>query len=155
MVCHDLGALMTTKLSDDCFVHDKQRLRHGEALAILKQRLSPVAGTETVPLAEAAGRILAEPAVAPRPVPAHTNAAVDGYSVAARDYAAGAGSDLPVDGRAAAGHGLARAPAPGMAVRIFTGAILPSGHDSVVMQEDVEARATISSFTPRPVILSV
>src|SRR5687767_14009951 len=75
---------MTTKLSDDCFVHDMKRLRHGEALAILKQRLVPVAGKETVPLAQAAGRILAEPAVASRPVPALTNAAVDGYSFAAR-----------------------------------------------------------------------
>ncbi|MFZ1106406.1 MAG: molybdopterin molybdenumtransferase MoeA, partial [Hyphomicrobiaceae bacterium] len=86
---------MTNKLSDDCFAHDKKRLRHGEALAILKQRVVPVAGRETVPLAEAAGRILAEPAVAPRPVPAHTNAAVDGYSFAASDYDADAGSALP------------------------------------------------------------
>jgi molybdopterin molybdotransferase len=131
---------MTTKLSDDCFVHDKKRLRHAEALAILKQRLAPVAGRETVPLAEAAGRILAEPAVASRPVPAHTNAAVDGYSFAARDYDAGAGCELPVAGRAAAGRRLDEAPAPGTAVRIFTGAILPSGHDSVVLQEDVEAK---------------
>ena len=132
---------MTNKLSDDCFAHDKKRLRHGEALAILKQRVVPVAGRETVPLAEAAGRILAEPAVAPRPVPAHTNAAVDGYSFAASDYDADAGSALPVGGRAAAGHRLERAPAPGTAVRIFTGAILPFGHDSVVMQEDVATSA--------------
>jgi molybdopterin molybdotransferase len=132
---------MTSKLIDDCFVHDRKRLRHGEALAILKQRIKPVAGTETVPLAEVAGRILAEPAVAPRPVPAHTNAAVDGYSFAAADYDANAGTELPVDGRAAAGHGLERAPAPGTAARIFTGAVMPSGHDTVVMQEDVEAKA--------------
>ena len=131
---------MTTKLSDDCFVHDKRRLSHGEALAILKERLAPVAGRQAVPLAEAAGRFLAEPAVAPRPVPAHTNAAVDGYSFAARDYDAAAGSVLPVEGRAAAGHRLQPAPAPGTAARIFTGAILPFGHDSVVMQEDVETR---------------
>jgi molybdopterin molybdotransferase len=130
---------MTNKLLDDCFGHDKKRLRHGEALAILKSRVSPVAGSETVPLAEAAGRILATAAVAPRPVPAHTNAAVDGYSFAAADYDAGAGSTLPVNGRAAAGHRLERAPAAGTAARIFTGAVVPAGHDTVVMQEDVEA----------------
>jgi molybdopterin molybdotransferase len=132
---------MTNKLLDDCFGHDKKRLRHGEALAILKQRIAPVASAETVPLAEAAGRILAEPAVALRPVPAHTNAAVDGYSFAAGDYDAGTGSELLVQGRAAAGHRLQHAPASGMAVRIFTGAVMPSGHDTVVMQEDAETRA--------------
>src|SRR5262245_26556027 len=131
---------MTDKLLDDCFSHDKKRLRHGEALAILKQRLTPVAGAETVPLAEAAGRILAEPAVAPRPGPAHTNAAVDGYAFAVADYDTGTGSKLPVEGRAAAGHQLERASAPGTAARIFTGAVMPSGHDTVVMQEDVETR---------------
>ena len=131
---------MTNKLIDDCFTHDKKRLRHGEALAILKRRVAPVAASETVPLAEAAGRILAEAAVAPRPVPAHTNAAVDGYAFAAADYDTGAGKELPVDGRAAAGHRLERAPAPGSAARIFTGAVMPTGHDTVVMQEDVEVR---------------
>jgi molybdopterin molybdotransferase len=131
---------MTNKLLDDCFAHDRKRLRHAEALAILKQRVAPVAPKETVPLAEAAGRILAEPAVAPRPVPAHTNAAVDGYSFAAADYDAANGKELPVDGRAAAGHRLERMPAPGTAARIFTGAVMPAGHDTVVMQEDVEAR---------------
>jgi molybdopterin molybdotransferase len=130
---------MTNKLLDDCFGHDRKRLRHGEALAILRQRIVPVASKETVALAAASGRILAESVVAPRPVPAHTNAAVDGYSFAAADYDAGAGSELPVDGRAAAGRRLERAPAQGTAARIFTGAIMPAGHDTVVMQEDVEA----------------
>jgi molybdopterin molybdotransferase len=129
----------TSKLIDDCFAHDKQRLRHDEALAILKQRIAPVAGEERVSLLEAAGRILAEPAVAPHPVPGHTNAAVDGYSFTASDDA-GAGMELPVEGRAAAGHGLGHAPAAGTAVRIFTGAVLPRGHDTVVMQEDAATR---------------
>jgi molybdopterin molybdotransferase len=143
---------MTSKLSDDCFAHDRKRLRHGEALAILKRHVVPVAGRETVPLVEAAGRVLAEPVVAPAPVPAHTNAAVDGYSFAAADYDAAAGSALPVDGRAAAGHRLERTPAPGAAARIFTGAVMPVGHDSVVMQEDVEtasaAGRTMVSIPP-------
>jgi molybdopterin molybdotransferase len=131
---------MTRKLNDDCFAHDTRRLRHDEALSILRQRVAPVAGTEAVPLAQAAGRILADPAVALQPVPAHTNAAVDGYAFAAADYDAAAGSELPVEGRAAAGHRLDHAPARGTAVRIFTGAVMPPRHDTVVMQEDVETR---------------
>ncbi len=128
---------MARKLLDDCFAHDKKRLRHDAALAILRERVAPLAGVERVPLVDVAGRILAAAAVAPRPVPAHTNAAVDGFSFAAADYDAAAGSELGVDGRAAAGHPLGRRPAPGMAVRIFTGAVLPDDHDTVVMQEDV------------------
>ena len=127
------------KLLDDCFAHDKKRLRHAEALAILKARVRPVVGVERVALAEAAGRILATAAVAPRPVPAHTNAAVDGFSFAARDYDVAAGAELTVEGRAAAGHPLAGKAARGSAARIFTGAIVPEGHDTVVMQEDVRA----------------
>ncbi len=128
---------MARKLLDDCFAHDKKRLRHDAALAILKERVAPVVGRERVPLSEAAGRVLAAAAAAPRPVPAHTNAAVDGFSFAAADYDAASGSELPVEGRAAAGHPLERKPAACVAVRIFTGAVVPEGHDTVVMQEDV------------------
>jgi molybdopterin molybdotransferase len=130
-------SLMQNKLLDDCFAHDTKRLRHDAALAILKERVRPVVGVELVPLTQAAGRILATPAVAPRPVPAHTNAAVDGFSFAATDYDAAGGAELAVAGRAAAGHRLAERPAVRTAVRIFTGAVMPDGHDTVVMQEDV------------------
>jgi len=125
------------KLLDDCFAHDRKRLRHAEALAILQERVRPVVGVERVALSDAAGRILATAAVAPRPVPAHTNAAVDGFSFAAADYDVAAGAHLAVEGRAAAGHPLGAKPGPRTAVRIFTGAVLPAGHDTVVMQEDV------------------
>jgi molybdopterin molybdotransferase len=127
------------RLLDDCFAHDKKRLRHAEALAILRKRVRPMVGIERVPLVEAAGRILAAAAVAPRPVPAHTNAAVDGFSFAAADYDAASGAEFPVEGRAAAGHALTGKPASGAAARIFTGAVMPEGHDTVVMQEDVRA----------------
>jgi len=128
---------MPNKLVDDCFVSDKPRLMHAEALAILKARVGPVADTEVIALDAAAGRILAAPVVARRPVPAHTNAAVDGYAFAASDYDGAKGSTLPVAGRAAAGHPLGHRAALGTAVRIFTGAVVPDGHDTVVMQEDV------------------
>ena len=139
---------MTRKLIDDCFVADKPRLRHAEAIAILRSRIGPVAEPELVGLSEAAGRILAEAAAAPLPVPAHTNAAVDGYSFAAADYDRERGCELPVAGRAAAGHALGSAPGRGAAVRIFTGAVMPTGHDTVVMQED----ATVRTFGKHAVV---
>ncbi|MDN3719054.1 hypothetical protein QW131_07085 [Roseibium salinum] len=78
---------MTDKtLLDDCFLHDKDRLRHDEALAILKDRLSPVASRETVSLADALERILAEDITAPRNVPLADNSAVDGYAFRHADF---------------------------------------------------------------------
>lgn len=128
---------MTAKLIDDCFVLDKDRLPHHEALAILKSRVRPVVEAEEVPLAGAAGRFLAEPIVAPRPIPAHDNAAVDGYAFSFAAYDKERGARLEVAGQAAAGHPFETVPPAGSAVRIFTGAVMPAGLDTVAMQEDV------------------
>src|SRR5499426_163168 len=129
---------MNSKLLDDCFRNDRERLRHDEALAILQQRLRPVAQPARVPLAEALNRILAQAVVAGHDVPAHTNAAVDGYSFAAADYGGDAVTTLELRGRAAAGHPLLGLAEKATAARIFTGAVMPEGHDTVAMQEDVE-----------------
>jgi molybdopterin molybdotransferase len=133
---------MTAKLLDDCFVLDKDRLPHEEALAILKSRVRPVVGVERVALAEAAGRFLAESVVAPRSIPAHDNAAVDGYAFSYADYDKDKGARLEVVGQAAAGHPFGAAPASGSAIRIFTGAAMPQGYDTVAMQEDVRVEAS-------------
>jgi molybdopterin molybdotransferase len=130
---------MTGTLLDDCFLHDRDRLRHDEALAILKSRLTPIAGVEEVALAAAGGRILAEAVAAAVPVPAHTNAAVDGYAFAAAGYDRAAGATFSIVGRAAAGHPLTSAVPPASAARIFTGAVMPDGTDTVAMQEDCSA----------------
>jgi molybdopterin molybdotransferase len=89
-----------------------------------------------VPLAAAAGRILARDVVAGMNVPPHANSAVDGYAVAFADLSPDAETILPVAGRAAAGHPLARPIGPREAIRIFTGAPMPEGADTVLMQED-------------------
>src|SRR5690606_17922188 len=73
------------------------------------------------------------------PVPAHTNSAVDGYAFAYNSYDAASGATLEVSARAAAGHAVAEPPPAGTAVRIFTGAAMPPGLDTVAMQEDCEA----------------
>lgn len=125
------------KLLDDCFLHDKDRLHHAEALALLKSRVTPITGTQTVALINSTGRILAETVTAGLPVPAHHNTAVDGYAFALGHLDNATGNALPVSGRAAAGHPLRDGHATGTAVRIFTGAVMPDGTDTVVMQEDV------------------
>lgn len=128
---------MTGTLIDDCFAHGDRRLTHAEALAILEARLTPVVGIERVPLAHAGGRIIAQEVSAKHPVPAHTNSAVDGFAFAHVDYSRAEGARLPVEGRATAGHALTVEPKRGAAVRIFTGAVMPAGLDTVAMQEDV------------------
>jgi len=125
------------RLIDDCFVHDKDRLRHEDALALIRDRVSRVAQPETVPLAAAAGRILAEPVVSNRTVPPTDNSAVDGYAFCQDDYA-GTGGWFAVGERIAAGHPANEPLAPGVAARIFTGAIMPERADTVAMQEDCE-----------------
>ncbi|WP_172149725.1 molybdopterin molybdotransferase MoeA [Pseudomonas tumuqii] len=89
---------------------------------------------ERVALGQALGRVLAEPLHAPFEVPAWDNSAMDGYALRAADLPA-AGGCLPLAGRIAAGDAAAQALPAGHAVRIFTGAPLPPGADSVVMQE--------------------
>jgi len=113
---------MTLKLADDCFVLDKDRLPHGEALAILKSRVRPVVEMEEVTLDDATGRYLAEAIVAPRPIPSHDNAAVDGYSFSHISYEKAQGTRFKVVGEASAGHPFTEVPPPDSAVRIFTGA---------------------------------
>ncbi len=138
---------MTRKLLDDCFLHDKDRLTHAEALGILTSRLTPVVGTERVPLLEAAGRVLAETIIAPRNIPAHTNAAVDGYAFAYAGYDQENGSRFAVKGRAAAGHAFSQPIGAEEALRILTGAVMPDGADTVAMQEDVTVEGE-SVFVP-------
>jgi molybdopterin molybdotransferase len=132
---------MTSKLAGDCFVLDKDRIPHSEALAILEARVRPVVSVEDVRLADATGRFLAEAIAAPRHIPAHDNAAVDGYAFAYASYGKATGARLKIVGEASAGHPFPGRASPGDAIRIFTGAVMPEGFDTVVMQEDVTVDA--------------
>ncbi len=124
------------QLSDDCFAFGGALLGVDAALALIEARIAPVVDEETVPLSEAAGRILARDVVAQFDVPPHANSAVDGFALAHADLSPDRETILPVAGRAAAGHPLGRAAARGEAIRIFTGAPMPDGTDTVMMQED-------------------
>ena len=127
------------QLTNDCFAFGGELMSVDAARALIAERLSPVAGSERLPLAEADGRVLAEDAIAPLDLPPFDNSAVDGYAVRFDDLQPAGETVLPVHGRIAAGTSPGRKPDVAVAVRIFTGAPMPAGFDTVFMQEDVRS----------------
>ncbi|OHC75464.1 MAG: molybdopterin molybdenumtransferase MoeA [Rhodospirillales bacterium RIFCSPLOWO2_12_FULL_58_28] len=125
-----------TKIKDDCFVAGGGSMKLDQALALLKERLKTVTGDETVRLGDALGRVLAADVIAGRDVPPHDNSAMDGYAVFFDDLATNGETRLPVAGYIAAGHPLGAPALRGNAYRIFTGAPMPEGPDTVFMQEN-------------------
>ncbi|WP_170402814.1 molybdopterin-binding protein [Ruegeria arenilitoris] len=107
-----------------------------DALALLRQRLTVRMGVETLPLEQATGRILAEDVIAKRSNPPLPNTAVDGYGFAG---AAPEGPQvMPLHpGRTAAGIPFDGTVPDGHALRVLTGAALPAGVDTVILEEDV------------------
>ena len=127
------------QLSDDCFAFGATLLSVEDALVRIGQRVVAVVEAETVPLRAACDRILASDLIAPMSLPPHDNSAVDGYAFRHCDLMPDGEPELPIGGRAAAGHLLANPVRPGEAIRIFTGAPMPPGADTVMMQEDCVA----------------
>lgn len=140
------------QLSNDCFAHGHEMMTTEAALALLRDRITPVAESEQVALRDALSRVLCEDLSAPISVPGHDNSAVDGYAVFFDDLNSQSETVLPVGGRSAAGHPLRRAMVRGEAIRIFTGAAMPQASirqddgtlptlqpDTVMMQEDCVA----------------
>lgn len=130
---------------NDCFKSPESLLRLDDALDILAARLFPVVGTESLPLSQAAGRVLAAPVAATVSNPRFDNAAMDGFCARAADLNADGATTLPVAGRIAAGHAPAMPLRAGTAARIFTGAPLPPGADTVAMQEDCAPHPTLDA----------
>jgi molybdopterin molybdotransferase len=127
--------------------HSEQSITVAQALTVVAGNYRPVTATETVPLAEACGRILAGDIVAPIAVPTADNSAVDGYAFRHADLD---GSALKIAGTAAAGHPYLYEIGVGEAVRIFTGGIMPWGADTAVAQEDASV-AGQSLTVPRSI----
>jgi molybdopterin molybdotransferase len=125
------------QLSDDCFAFGGPMMSVDEAVGLIAARVGKVAEAETVALAEADGRILAQDVTAPLPLPPFTNSAVDGYAIASRDLPKAEAETFPVLGRVQAGASADDTIKSRHAVRIFTGAPMPAGADTVFMQEDV------------------
>ncbi len=125
------------QLTDDCFAFSGPLLPVDELEAIIAARVAPVAEIENVPLAAARGRVIARDVRAPLSLPNFDNSAVDGYAVRHIDLNAEGETTLAVVDRITAGRSAAHALDAGQATRIFTGAPMPKGADTVFMQEDV------------------
>ena len=124
------------QLTDDCFAFNGPLLPVAEAEQLIAARVKPVSGRQSVLLREALGRVLAADIIAPLNLPPFDNSAVDGYAVRGENIDAALEQRLAIVDRVAAGHAAAHAIKSGEAVRIFTGAPMPAGADTVFMQED-------------------
>jgi len=127
------------QLTDDCFAFSGPLLPIADMERMIAERVEPVTETESVPLASARGRVLAADIIAPLDLPQFDNSAVDGYAVRHRDLDGKGETRLSIGGRLTAGSAAAKPVGAGQAIRIFTGAPMPDGADTVFMQEDVRA----------------
>ena len=117
--------------------HTGPALPLADALARILSEVRPVGGAEMLAARNALGRVLFADVVSGIDVPSHTNSAMDGYALGGADLAAGDEVRLSVIGTAAAGQPFNGEVTTGQCVRILTGATIPPGTDSVVMQENV------------------
>jgi len=128
--------------------YDPASLTCDEALQRLLAAVTPITDHERVHLRAALGRVLAEPVHARFDVPAHTNSAMDGYAVASADLPPDAIGELAVVGVSLAGKPFRGELRRGEAVRIMTGAVMPAGADTILIQERVEERDGRIRFMP-------
>ena len=127
------------QLTDDCFAFSGPLMPVADMERLIATRIAPVAETEDVPLRDARGRVLARDIVAGISLPPFDNSAVDGFAVRHRDLGAAGETRLAIVDRVTAGAAAAHPLGTREAIRIFTGAPMPQGADTVFMQEDVRA----------------
>ena len=120
--------------------YDPNSMPVAKARDFIARFLTPVSAVERLPIRTALGHVLAEDVVSPLDVPAHDNSAMDGYAVHFSDLNASGEVTLKVAGTAFAGVPFQGDAQAGECVRIMTGAVMPSGCDTIVMQEHVEAK---------------
>jgi molybdopterin molybdotransferase len=117
--------------------YDPDSMPVAKARAVIRAFLTPVATVERVHIRAALGRVLGEEVTSGIDVPGHDNSAMDGYAFRQADLKADGETALRVLGASFAGRPFTGQMAAGDAVRIMTGAVMPAGADSVVMQERV------------------
>ena len=120
--------------------YDPHSMPVEKARTYIQEFLDPVTSSECVSVREAFGRILSKDVISPVNVPQHDNSAMDGYAVKGTDLTDGRKTDLTVIGTAFAGQPFSGKMRSGESVRIMTGAVIPNGADTVVMQERVEKK---------------
>ena len=128
--------------------YDPDALPVARANEVIRSFVAPVAETETLFLRDGLGRVLAGDIVSPIDVPAHDNSAMDGYAVRSADLPAGAAVTLTEIGTAYAGKAFSGRVAQGQCVRIMTGAVMPEGADTVVIQEMASAQGKRITVPP-------
>jgi molybdopterin molybdotransferase len=136
------------QLSDDCFAFNGPLLPIEEAEKLITAQVPPAAEIETVALKNALGRVSAEDVKSPIALPSFANSAVDGYAVRHGDIGASGDTKFRIVERIFAGENPAQALAAGEAARIFTGAPMPRGADTVYMQEDTRAEDGFVTVPP-------
>ncbi|MDQ6621565.1 MAG: molybdopterin molybdotransferase MoeA [Pseudomonadota bacterium] len=128
--------------------YDPDSMPVDKARELIRQFLTPVEAVERVHIRQALGRVLAGDVISPLDVPGHDNSAMDGYAVRFADLASGGETSLRRVGESFAGKPSSAHVGPGETVRIFTGAVMPAGADTVVMQERAQehtGRVTITA----------
>ena len=138
-------SLYQASCADD---YDPDSMPVDRARALIRQFLTPLTSTERVAIRAALGRILAQDIDSPVAVPGHDNSAMDGWAVRFSDLATDAETELKRVGESFAGKPYTGAMGPGQTVRIFTGAVMPAGSDSVVMQERAKEIAGVVHIPP-------
>ena len=126
------------KITESCQDSSDSSISMSEALALIKEKITPISGFHSVALRDGLGRVLAEPIVSPMNVPAYRNSAMDGYALHGDELPTQGRAEFQVIGTAFAGKPFVRQLGPGQCVRIMTGAKMPESADSVVIQEQVE-----------------
>ncbi len=121
-----------------CDDYDPIFLTVEEALYRIAQELQPIGGEEQLAIRSALSRILAEDVLSQMSVPPHENSAMDGYAVRSADLPTEGKIQLTLVGTSLAGQPYTETIQTGQCARIFTGAVIPAGTDTVIMQEHVE-----------------
>ncbi len=129
-------SLLEASCADD---YDPNSMPVDGARALIRTFLTPVTATERIHIRQALDRVLAADVVSPHDVPGHDNSAMDGYAVRFADLALDGDTVLTRVGESFAGKPSTATVGPGQCVRIFTGAVMPKGADSIVMQERTTA----------------
>lgn len=129
-----------------CADEESHALTVSQAIDKIKAAVPIVQTTEKLALHSSLGRVLAEEITSPLQVPAYTNSAMDGYAIHSRELADKTVKTLKIAGISWAGRPLHKVVQPNECARIMTGAMLPEGTDTVIMQEHVEATTEEMKF---------
>ena len=129
---------------NDCFDPRIGLIPVADAEQALLEQVSSITDSEVVSLPDAIGRVLADPVASTIDVPPHANSAMDGYAVLGRSLPASGNRQFNVVGTALAGKPWTHRCGPNETVQVMTGAVMPHGTDTVVIQEDVRVNNEVA-----------